>query len=480
MEERGFPCFKNMVKAKVIKTVNKYKLLGRKDIILAAVSGGPDSVCMLYLLAELSAEIGFKLSVFHLDHQLRGENSRQDAKFVKNLSSKLGLPCFLYSFNVQRYQRISGLSMQEAARRVRMRLMSRAAERIRANKIALGHNADDQVETIIMRILRGTGLDGLTGMGIFDSFPGRTEALIIRPLLEASREEIEQFLREGKISYRIDRSNLKPVYLRNKIRLELIPYLEKNYNPALKKGLLQMCKILSLDNSYLLKETDNIYPRLVQEESAGRVILKIPEIIKCDEAIQFRVIRKGLKNLKGHLRAVEAKHVENILELIKGAGAHRGISLPGGVLAKKSYQLLELKMNEKKEIKCFTRKRLTIPGKTYVPELDMEIEAQIRDKDNLPWPPDQEREAYLDYEKLVFPLYLSLRWPGIKFQPLGMEGTKKLKDFLIDERVPLEVRDRTLLVLSKDEIVWVAGFRIAHPFRLTANSKKVLVLRLKN
>ncbi len=468
-----------MVKNKVIKTVDKNKLLDRGDRVLAAVSGGPDSVCLLYLLLELSREIGFRLSVFHLDHQIRGESSRREAEFVKKLSSDLGLPCFLFSFNVQRYQKITGISPQEAARRVRLRLMARAANKIRANKIALGHNSDDQVETIIMRILRGTGLDGLTGMGYHNSFPGRTRALIIRPLLDINREEIESFCKDSKIRFCTDPSNLKAIYLRNKIRLELIPYLEENYNPALKKILLQMCKSLSRDNSYLLKETDKIYPRMVQEESAGKIILKIPEILQCDEAIQFRLVRKGLERLKGDLRAIEAKHGADILNLIKGVGAHGSISLPGGLLAKKSYELLELRMTTQKVSSSFTKKELNIPGQTYVPELNLEIEAEIQERDNLPWPPNQKREAYLDYEKLIFPLHLSLRWPGVKFQPLGMDGTKKLKDFFMDEKVPLEERYKTPLVLSKNEIVWVAGCRIAHPYRLTQNSKKVLVLRLK-
>ncbi len=316
-------------------------------------------------------------------------------------------------------------------------------------------------------------------MDYHSSFPGRTRALLIRPLLEVSREEIEFYCKERKINFRTDPSNLKPVYLRNKIRLELIPYLETNYNPALKKVLFQMSRRLSRDNRYLLKETENIYPRLVQEESADKNILKISKIIECDEAIQFRLIRKGLERLKGDLKSIEAKHVDDILKLSKSREAHGSISLPGGLTAKKSYDFLELRRASPKKFNKFTRKILNIPGKTYVPELNLEIEGELKERDNLSWPPDPEREACLDYEKLTFPLHLSLRWPGAKFRPLGMKGTKKLKDFFMDEKIPQEERNKIPLVLSKNEIVWVAGHRIAHPFRLTQNSKKVLVLRIK-
>ncbi len=468
----------NMEK-KVTDGVKKYNLLESGDKVLVAVSGGPDSVCLLHLLTKMSQELNFKIQVFHLDHQVRGEGSRQDAEYVKELSASLGVDCFGASFDVPRYKKVTGLSFQEAARRVRLKLLARTAEKAKVNKIAVGHNADDQAETVIMNILRGAGLDGLTGMESLSPFPGETEALIIRPLLEVYREEIEYYCKANKLDYRTDPSNLEPVYLRNKIRLEFLPYIEKNYNPAFKEVFLQMIKSLSRDKSFLTEQADIAYDKLAVEKSGKSIFLDINKLLKYHEAVQTRILRKSLERLEGSLKTIGSKHIASILKLIQGKDPHGSISLPRGIEVSKSYGCLVVKRTRKqKKRKLKGKRQLNIPGKTHISELNLVMEVRQELKDKLSWPPDPRREAYLDYEKVNFPLYVFLRWPGAKFKPLGMEGTKKLKDFLIDEKVPLDERDEIPLVTEKNgEILWVVGKRVAHPYRVTEETSKVIVLK---
>ncbi|UNC90718.1 tRNA lysidine(34) synthetase TilS [Candidatus Contubernalis alkaliaceticus] len=455
-------------------------LLLEGDRVLVAVSGGPDSVCLLHILNKLSGPLNLKLFVFHLDHQLRGESSCQESQFVKQLAENLGIPSYNESFNVSRYRRITGLSLQDAARKVRLRLLARTAEKIDASKVALGHNSDDQVETILMRLLRGTGAGGLAGMSLMDDFPGKNQISIIRPLLETSRQEIEEYCRENHLSYCIDPSNLKPVYQRNKIRLKLIPYLEEQYNPGIKEVLLNMSRSLARENSFMEQQACWVFSDVLLEHTSDRVVLEGSHIMNLHPALQWRILRMALERLKGNLTEVEYKHLEAILEMLVRGSPHGSLSLPGNVIIKKSYsRLLFLKNYQEKAKKLLKKVMIQVPGITAVPELNLKIQAEIKNKDGLPWPPDPKKEAYLDYDRVMRPLYLVLRWPGARFKPLGLKGSKKVKDFLIDQKVPLEERDKVPLIIGGTDILWIVGIRVSHPCRLTEKTQKVLVLTAK-
>lgn len=479
-QAEGAKAFLVFMRNKVMNLLMNHNLLEKGDRVLVAVSGGPDSVSMLHVLKELSVTLELQLFVFHLDHRVRGESSLEDARFVKELAAGMGIPSFILSFDVPRYRRIFGMSLQEAARKVRLRLLARTAEKIKAPKIALGHNSDDQVETILMRIIRGSGPEGLTGMSMISKLPvpGAKKALLIRPLLEISREEIERYCRENKLTYRKDSSNLKAVYRRNKIRLELIPYLEEQYNPRIREALLNMSRTLNRENVFMEEQAHLAFPELLLEESMGRVILRSPPVIKLHPALQVRIFRIALNRLKGNLSAVEYKHIESILKLLNQGGPHGSLTLPGGISIKKSYDRLQFFQKQKKaEERLKGKIILQVPGSTEVPELGLVLQAEVLEREKLPWPPDPEKEAYLDYDRVTFPLYLSLRWPGARFKPLGLEGSKKVKDFLIDQKVPREERDNIPLILSGSSILWVVGKRISHPYRLTEETRRVLVLR---
>lgn len=463
------------------ETVEKYNLLDKGDRLLVAVSGGPDSVCLLDLLMSLASLLDLRLEVFHLDHQARGEHSRQDAEFVKNLAAQRDIPGHILTFDVPRYQRMAGISFQEAARRARLRFLARVAEKIQADKIAMGHNAGDQGETILMRLLRGAGLEGLAGMAPVGDFPERTRAKVIRPLLEVSREDIQGYCREKKLSYRQDCSNLKTKYLRNKVRLELIPYLEHNYNPNIKGGLSQVARILSRDNSFMKEQARQAYQKMVQEEGREQVVLDIRDLSSRHEALQVRILRSGLNKLaNGRYLSAESTHYQSILDFIRRGKYQGHLGLPGNIYVYKTYAWLVLRRGPREERPGTIKKSLLqVPGDTHIPGLGLVIRASLSPVGELARPLDDPREAYLDYESLPLPLHICSRWPGARFSPLGMEGTRKIKDFFIDQRVPREERDRVPLVTGENgEIVWVAGKRIAHPYRITSGTGKVLILSL--
>jgi tRNA(Ile)-lysidine synthase len=238
------------------ETLSKWDMLKKGERVIVACSGGPDSVALLYLLNQIRKKYGLQLSVAHINHKLRGKESDEDERFVKRLAKKTGLNYYSKSFDVKKMAREEKLSIEECARKVRGAFLNRLANRIKADKIALGHNADDQAETVLMRLIRGAGGLGLSGIS-------PVSGKIIRPFLETTREIIEQFLRENNYHFRIDSSNLRKDYLRNRVRLELLPHLKENYNPQIVKVLNRTALILSAQENYLTRETSKVFHRIV-------------------------------------------------------------------------------------------------------------------------------------------------------------------------------------------------------------------------
>ncbi|MDD2689029.1 MAG: tRNA lysidine(34) synthetase TilS [Candidatus Omnitrophica bacterium] len=317
-----------MLLDRVKATIKKYNLVAKNDKILIAVSGGPDSVTLLYLLNSLKKEFNLSLHVAHLDHMLR-KDSAGDAEFVKRLAQNLKIPITLTQVNVEKLA-LKG-SLEEIARNARLGFLFNTARGIKADKIALGHSLDDQAETVLMRILRGTGLYGLSAI-----LPKRNIAgfWIIRPLIETSRKDIEAFLRRKKIKSCLDASNLKDIYLRNKIRHQLLPLLERQYNKNIKKILSNMAESAGLDYDY-------IYSRaiVIMKNFDRKVNLK--RFLKLHPAIQRLAIRQNIARLKGDTRRLNFKHIREIEDLILNRPANSVVDLPKGVsVVKKKGHLL--------------------------------------------------------------------------------------------------------------------------------------------
>ncbi|MCK4262385.1 tRNA lysidine(34) synthetase TilS, partial [bacterium] len=261
-----------MLKEKVRRTIVRYRMLEPGDRLVVAVSGGPDSVALLSILACLSQELNFSLQVAHLNHMFRAKEAEEDALYVKELAKKFSLPITVRKRNVLAFIKRKHLSPEEGARQVRYKFLQDVAEKAGANKIALGQTADDQAETVLIWMLRGSGLKGLTGIPAVRPLEN---SLIIRPLIEVSRSEIEDYLREEGLAVRVDASNLKPVYLRNKIRLKLIPLLARDYNPNIKSVLSGMSQILRADEECLNEVQERTFKRIVRVKGDNRVEINL-------------------------------------------------------------------------------------------------------------------------------------------------------------------------------------------------------------
>lgn len=460
-----------MLVGKTTRYIERHRLLQEGDRVLVAVSGGPDSLCLLHLLHSLSPGYGLNLVVAHLDHRIRPE-ARQEAEMVRRIAASWGLPFEGAAVDVPAYRAGRKLSASEASRIVRYRFLLEAAEKHGAGKIALGHQLDDLAETVLFNLLRGTGPGGLAG--ILPRRPlGPVE--LIRPLLGNTREEIQRYCREHELEPILDSSNLETVYTRNRIRLELIPYLEKNYNPRLKRSLADLAALAAADRAYFEGAVQKKFERTARKKN-GKLLLERAALAALPEALRGRMAYRALLEFIP-AREIGRRQVEQLVQLAEGKGPARQISLPAGTRAYRSYGRLIISPIPEAE-KSFAARPLRVPGRTVLPGGKLAVEAFLCRPDELSWPPASQ-QAYLDHDTLPGPLLLRTRWPGARFYPQGAPGSKKLKDFLIDQKVPRHHRNRLPLVAAGNEVIWVVGRRIAHPYRVTGNTLRVLVLKLQ-
>lgn len=446
-----------------------------EDKVLVAVSGGADSVSLLYLLKELQREIRFELAIAHMDHMARGEKSSEDARFVEALGRKLGLATFVEKVNVGEAKETLKTSFQETGRILRYRFLESTLENIQGTKLALGHTADDQVETFLINLLRGSGLTGLAGM------PEKRGA-VIRPLIDCTRAEVEAYLASRNLEFREDASNADSKYLRNRVRHELLPVL-KTFNRQIASNLRETAKIIRDDDQCLAEEAQRLYQGLVSPQTAG-VVLDRVKFNQQPKAYQKRVVREAIFQVQGDLRRVTAGHVQKIIELFADSRVEKKINLPGQLIAVAGplgVQLLkssELRSGGVENSQtALNSTKLLIPGATKIEGTDLNLHTKLialDDWKDLKKNPDQ---AYLDFDKTGATIHARFFRPGDRFVPLGMTGRKKLKSFFIDEKVCREQRESIpILTTGVGDIIWVYGKRIAENFRVTHTTRKILFI----
>ena len=472
------------------ESVTREQMIEKQDLVIVAVSGGADSLALLHVLYHLRHEknLPFSLYVAHLNHGLRGRAAREDAAFVRNEARRLGLPCTVGEVNARLFSRTRGLSLEDGARRLRYRFLVQLAQQIGAVRIAVGHHSDDQVETLLLNFLRGTGLDGLTGMKfkrILDE--GIT---LIRPMLKVGRKEIEYYCRDNKIVTRLDETNLDIDFTRNRIRLELLPLLEQDFNPRIRRGLLRLSQLLTLDRDYLESTANTALSRLLFKEEEDHLVLDGKALLEEHEALQGRILRLAIRRVLGAVpRNVGQVHVRTILDLMREGSPHGVLHLPAGIRVSRSYDNLMFYYRELPRNRHFTPLTLSVPGAVSLPGTGLSLKASLASPENLQWPPHREKEAFLDLEQVVkqinpppangkFNLVVRPRLSGDRFYPLGAPGRRKLKRYLIDQKVPRNERELIPLVIAGEEIIWVAGRQISHHCRITSKTRQALVLQL--
>ena len=449
---------------KVKETIFRHQMLDPGDLCIVGVSGGPDSVCLLHILHELRGELEIRLVVAHYDHGLREKEDEAETRFVRRLASSLALPFESEKASLLKEGITS--SVEERARNARYAFFDRLKDKLFAQKIALGHNLNDQAETVLMRLLRGSGPSGLTGI------PPSRENTIIRPLIEIQREEIESYLKARDLSYVIDSSNLQTDYLRNKIRLELLPQLLE-YQPRLIDHLGQLARIMGSDNKYLEEHAVDWVAREAEQKSVGDILIPVQSFLDLPPPIRNRVTRHLLRKVRKNLRRIDHGHIESVHILAKSKNPQGILNLPDGLTVKRVYgKLAFMAGHGDKPVEFYYR--LDGVGTYYLEEIGRSITLGEMERDadlNLQ---NQEWTAYLDADKLQYPLILRNFRPGDRFVPLGMVGHKKIKDFFIDLKIPSEMRAVTPILVNRDTPVWICGHRIDDRFKVTSETRRIL------
>jgi len=453
----------------VKKTIERYHLLDQEDRLIVGVSAGVDSMVLLHLLNVYRLSFNLRIIVAHVNHCLRPEESEREADLVQQTSERLGFPFEYGRFDVKAYQKARGLSLQDAARRIRFRFLYELLEKHGAQKLVLGQNADDQVETVLLRLLRGAGVKGLKGM-----LPIR-EGQVIRPLLETWREEIEAFAKDQAVPFLVDSSNMREDYLRNRLRLKLIPEIEKSYQSNFKKVILRTSAILKEEDGCLEQIAADAFARVVHEDQKV-LFFHYADFYALHPAIRWRLIRNILRRVNPgemSLEYGEQPPLTFAYETLNRAPASFSLELPEGWLLEKRYDLVSFSRGKKTSISPF-EVELQVSGQTFIPGLGKKVTTEISDlnqKDTrLNGPPDV---AFLDSEELQFPLRMRSFRPGDRFQPLGTRGTQRLKEFFIDHKIPRFERRGIPLLISRDQIAWVVGHRIAEWAKVTEKTRRV-------
>lgn len=460
----------------VRNTLRKYKMVRPGETVVLAVSGGPDSMVLLHVMERLKEEFNLQLQVVHVDHMFRGEQSKQEALMVEQYTRSLGLPVQVFHEDVPAAIKAAKASKQAVARTVRYRCLEQVAQEVGAHRIATGHHADDQAETVLLHMLRGSGLTGLQGI-----LPVRQDKYI-RPLLEATRQQIEQYCQQEQLPFAIDPSNASDVYLRNRVRNQVLPLL-KSINPGIVEGLNRLSKIAQAEGDYLEKQTEKLVETMVHCLAPGRYQLLVEDLVATDLALQRRIIRWLLARLRNQAENADFAEVESILSLARLKSSGQVLRFGRDIWVRRSYNQLIFGNTEERLAKAYSY-ILPVPGRVIVPEAGVVIEASIRGED---WENplnsgnvNQTKPTFLlDLDKAGHLLVIRNRQSGDRFRPQGAAGGKKLKDFLIDQKIDRLERDRLPLIVKDGQVVTVGDIRANGAFSLSDETTKVLVIDVK-
>ncbi len=454
---------------KTLRFIRRHGLdLSSGSLLLVGVSGGPDSVALLHVLVALKEDLELRgLVVLHVNHGLRGEESDEDERFVKRLARGLGCPISTDRPDVESVLRRHGGSLEMAARRCRRSFFFREMDRWKTNRLALGHTADDQAEEILLRLLRGTGPEGLAGMG-----PLSREG-IVRPILWSFRREVLDYLRDKDLSYREDRTNREPFCQRNRVRLELIPTLQRIFHPNIKKTLCRHAELAARDGAYWDETVAMKWADCVLKQSESMLALDRNTLRSFHPALKSRILREAFRKL-GFSGGFYRVHVQAVMDLLDRSISGRGLRLPQDLHAYIEADRLILEKGKKTE-EPLGLLEIPEPGRYLFASRFWDV--HLLDEKPIPEtvktsPP---HVAYLDAETLVWPLVLRGHGPGDRFRPLGMRtGSKKLHDFYVDAKVPRSLRHRVPILCDKEKICWVAGYRLDDRVKLTRRTRKIL------
>ena len=447
--------------ALVAEVIGRHAMLKGGETVLVGLSGGPDSSCLLHILHRLIPKLDLKLHAVYVNHNLRPDEIPAEIAFCEGLCRGMGVPLVVKSANVREHVSVKKMNLHEAARELRYRAFDEAAFETNAERIALGHNADDQVETLFLHLLRGAGPRGLAGI---PPVRGR----IIRPLIETPRSEIEEYLSRAGISPVADSSNLKTDYFRNKVRQRLIPVV-RDLAPNAFSNLSHTMSILREEERYFDILVTRTLMKLISRKTDQRIELFNVPMESMETVLLRRVLRRAIDETRG-LRGIGLVHIDDIIRLLKEGSSGDRIHLPHGIRVIRQYSLLIITSAPAARL---VPREMKGPGDIALPEAGLVLRVSIEDTAAAA---DGRAAAVLDADKVKFPLTIRPRKEGDFFFPLGFGRKRKLQDLFVDEKVPRDERDSVPVLESGGDIVWVAGHRADERFRVTDGTKKVIRL----
>jgi len=459
------------LREKVLSYIKDNSLIESGDKILVALSGGPDSICLLNILLELKEELNIDIAAAHLNHLLRGKDAFKDEEYVINICNSMGIKCFVKRVDINGYAKEHKLSSEMAGRNVRYNFFDEIVEEEGFNKVATAHNANDQAETILFRLMRGTGLEGLGGI------KASRDNKIIRPILCLSREQVEKYIELKNLNPRIDKTNFEKIYNRNKIRLDILPYMKENFNEDIIQTLNRMSLLLQKDNKFLENLSLSFYNKYCIQYDDYFIIKK--EIFKEEESIVNRVLRHAITRYSKSNYDFEMKHIYKISYLAKN-NSGKSVDLPNGIYVENIYGDIYIKnkikkydINNKKE-KIILSKDNTNKNTIEFNKFSIEFSVMSNYQSNDIRLNQGNLMQYFDFDKINDNISIRNRNDGDKLIPLGMSGSKKLKDIFIDMKIPKEERDNIPILCFDEKIAWIIGIRTSENYKLTNESKNIL------
>lgn len=474
---------------RVLRYVRDEAVLRPGERVLAAVSGGPDSTALVVLLSHLAPKLDLTVVAAHFDHGLRGRAAaRRERSHVEYLCRRLEVPLRLGEGDTRAHARSGRLSFEEAARELRYGFLAEAGADAGCTVVATGHTASDQVETVLLHLIRGSGLAGLAGMAPRAPWPltGRNGPEVGRPLLCLGRQETADYCQSQGLDPVDDPTNVSPRFLRNRVRLELLPLL-RQYNPRIDSALLRMADAARADLAVLEGMASDA---LVSDGGGQAVILSRSRLKELPKGLQRHALRLAVRRLLGDTRDLEKDHIEALIAGLAGEPGHH-LDLPRGLRFDMGYEEATLALSQAEGSGSPepagpgsappAEARLAVPGLTRWGEWQVEVAtADLSGTvEGAQTPPANPWQAWLDADAVGEDLWVRSRRPGDRFQPLGMAGEKKLQDFFVDARVPRAERDAVPLVCGNPGIVWVVGYRIDERARVTEATRRTLRLRFQ-
>jgi tRNA(Ile)-lysidine synthase len=451
---------------RVLATITRHAMFAGCRRIGVGVSGGADSVCLLHVLAELAEKLDIELSILHLDHMLRGEESRRDADFVHGLGTKLGLFVHSWASDVGRMAAETGDNLEQAARRARHDFFAGFLSSGQLDRVALGHTRSDQAETVLFRFLRGSGTAGLAGIR------PTTGIGFVRPLIDVERAEVEQYLRARGIPWCEDSTNQSLDFARNRIRHQLLPALTRDWNPALPETLARTAEWAQAEEAWWEREISQISNRLLVRNPRF-ILVRVDSLRELPLAVARRLMRRAVEIVKGDLRSIGFEHIEAILALATSSEGSGRTQIPGLDIYR-SFDWLRLAPPDLDTLANRNfRLSVTVPGRVEVPGTNNVIHFDLISAEDYRY----NEVCGLDWALVGGPLHLRNWRPGDQYRPVGLQSPEKIKSFFQQSRIPLWERRNWPVVVRGDEVIWAREFGPAAKYAAAAGSLSILCIR---